>query len=141
VKISDIRVDAAKIEAGDWVGDLTELFPGLEGVRLKVRGSGNADYRRLQAKKLRKVAAARLGPDKEQEAALQVTNELLAETILLDWDGILQEDGVTPLAYTKELSAQLLADPEMRIFREAVIYAGNLVASRKKETTETAEKN
>jgi hypothetical protein len=141
VKISDIRVDAAKIEAGDWVGDLAELFPGLEGVRLKVRGTGNADYRRLQGKKLRKVASLRLGADKEQEAALAVTNELLAETILLDWDGIFQEDGKTPLAYAPELAAQLLTDPEMRIFRDAVVYAGNLVASRKKDPGDDAKKN
>lgn len=141
MKISDIRVDAAKIEAGDWVGDLAELFPGLEGVRLKVRGAGNADYRRLQGKKLRKIAAQRLSPDKEQEAANGVMNELLVETILLDWEGIVQEDGVTPLAYSAELAAQLLNDPEMRVFRDAVIHAGNFVASRKKDAGETTEKN
>lgn len=141
MKISDIRVDAAKIEAGDWIGDLAELFPGLEGVRLKVRGSGNADYRRLQGKKMRALAAQRLAPDKEQEAAQQINNELLAETVLLDWEGIVQEDGVTPLAFTRELSAQLLADPEMRIFRDAVNYAGNQIANRKKDAGDAAEKN
>ena len=139
MKLSDIRIDTQAIEEGDWIGDLP--FPGLEGVRLKVRGTGNADYRRLQSKLLRGIAAKGLTPDREEEAAAAATVELLHKTVLLDWDGIFQEDGLAPLAFTPDLAAQLLADPEMRILRDAVIHAGNLVAARKKKAQGAAEKN
>jgi hypothetical protein len=108
-------------------------------VRLKVRGTGNADYRRLHGKKTRKIAAQRLGPEKEQAAEWQMTNELLVETILLDWDGLSMDNKALP--YTPEIAAQFLADPEMRFLRDAVIYAGNLVATRKKGAGDEAEKN
>ena len=139
MKLSDIRVDAAAIEAGDWVGDLP--FEGMEGVRLKVRGTGNADYRRLQAKLVRKLTTKKLDDAQRDEEASRVGTELLIQTILVGWDGIFQEDGVTPIPYAPELAAQLLADPEMRVLRDAVLYAGNLVATRKKEARSDAEKN
>jgi len=139
MKLSDIRLDIDAIEAGDWVGDLP--FPGMDGVRFKVRGTGNADYRRLQSKLLRALAAKRLSPDEEIKASGQITTDLLRQTVLLDWDGIFQEDGTTPLAFTPELAAKLLADPEMRLFVEAVIHAGNVVATRKKDERAAAEKN
>ena len=138
MKLSDIRIDPAVIEAGDWVGELP--FPGMDGVRLRVRGTGNVDYRRLQSKLLKAASLKRLDPQQEEEAATAVMTELLAKTILIGWDGIVQDDDA-PLAFTPDLAAQLLADPEMRVFRDAVIYAGNQIASRRKTQKAAYEKN
>lgn len=140
MKLSDIRLDVAIIEAGDWEDVPAELFPGMDGVRFKVRGTGNADYRRLQGKLLRGIAAKKLAPDKEQLAAEQIGGELLAKTVLLDWSGI-EDEGGAALAYSPDIAAQFLADPEMRIFRDAVAHCGNLVANRKKAARSDAEKN
>jgi hypothetical protein len=132
VKLSDIRVDVAAIEAGDWVEDLP--FEGLDGVRLNVRGTGNADYKRLHSKLFRDAGTRRFDADK-------VAVELLHRTVLLGWDGIFEEDEKTPLAFNSELALKLLSDPSLPAFRAAVSYAGNLVASRRKEPAEQAEKN
>ncbi len=140
MKLSDIRVDAKAIEAGDWV-DINPLqFPGMDGVRLKVRGAGNADYRRLQSKLFRALPVSD-DPVKQEEAGAAITTELLLRTVLIGWDGIFEEDGVTPLPYSVELAERLLADPEMRVLRDAVAFAGALIATRKKQTRDEAVKN
>lgn len=140
MKLSNIRLDTAVIEAGDWVDVPVELFPDLDGVRLKVRGAGNGDYRRLQARLLRAIAAKKFDAEKEQSAAEAVGGELLARTVLLDWQGLENEDG-SALPFSAETALQLLTDPEMRIFRDAVAYAANQIANRKKQARADAEKN
>jgi hypothetical protein len=142
VKLSEIRIDAAVIEAGDWIGDLP--FPGLEGVRLHVRGIGNSSYRRLQSKLFREASAKRAVTDDGASAddfGEKITNELLSSTVLLGWDGIFEEDGTTPLAFTQELALQLLSDPELSTLRNAVTYAANLLAGRRKAPSGQATKN
>ncbi|HEX5232241.1 MAG TPA: hypothetical protein VFW56_08385, partial [Bradyrhizobium sp.] len=139
MKLSDIRIDAATIEVGDWIDDLP--FPGLEGVRLNVRGIGNADYRRLQSKLFRDASAKRIGPENADDFGEKVTNELLSKTVLLGWDGIFEEDGTTPLKFTPDLALQLLSDPELSTLRNAVTYAANLLAGRRKKPAESDLKN
>ncbi len=51
MKLSAIKVDAALIEQGDWVDGL----PDLPGVRIKARGAGNSDYRKLEARLIREI--------------------------------------------------------------------------------------
>lgn len=132
MKISSIRIDSARIEGGDWVGDI----PGLGDLRLKVRGIDNRDYRRLHAKLLDGV-----GPDERDEAgkilekvADDISAELLFKTVLLDWDG-LEAEASTPTApiaepYAKELAFQYLTDPDYAVFRDGVAWAALKVANR-----------
>jgi len=45
MKLSALKIDSSVIEAGRWVN-----APGLCTVSFRVRGLGNADYRRLSTK-------------------------------------------------------------------------------------------
>lgn len=135
MKLSTIAVNAAAEEAGRWMNS-----PGLPGVSFKVRGIGNSSYRALQAKLRAEIPRAELlrGISDENADRMQVT--LLVETILLDWKGIEDDDG-KPLKFTKEKAAKLLADPNLRVLREAVVSASALVGEDALAAQEADAKN
>ena len=117
MKLSDLKAIGERIEIGDWIGDL----PQLPGVRLKVRGIGNRDWRILRE---RYSAAGRTTADREFRQA----GELIARTILLDWDGLQNDDG-SDLVYSRERAEQLLQDPAFLILRDSALYAASRVGS------------
>lgn len=123
MKLSDIEVDPIKIESGEWVGDIPEM-PGL---RLKVRGTGCAAYRKLQAQLIEAVPRnRRIGGKLSQEDQDRITTACLHRVVLLDWEG-LEADDDTPQPYDKALAETYLADPRYRKFRDAVTYAASIV--------------
>jgi hypothetical protein len=65
---------------------------------------------------------------KEQD---RIAGQLLLQTVVLDVEGIEDDDG-KPLTYTRELGAKLLLDPEFRVFQAGAAYAGSIVAQRRK---------
>lgn len=128
MKLSDIRGVTQKIEHGAWVDDL----PNLPGVTVKVRGFGNADYRRKLFEKRKNMTPAQM---EDEEVRQRLETELLHEAVLQDWSGI--DD--TP--YSSETALKLLTDPELAVFRSAVDYAAGVVAQRGKASLEDAAKN
>jgi hypothetical protein len=126
--IKEIAVDSARIEKGDWIGDL----PEMGDVELHVRGIGNSDYRKLQQKLIEGVPRSkRVGGRISQEDNDRISNECLVETVLLGWRGI--TNGGKPLPFSKEKAREMIFEPDYRRFREAVIYAATLVADREDE--------
>jgi hypothetical protein len=124
MKLSDGRIDPSKLEDGSWVDNVPELL----GVRFKVRGTNNKDWRKLNARLIdatprKRRMGGRLDPDEQD----RIMNELLLKTCLLDWDGIEDDDG-KPLPYSLELARKLLNDPSLQKFREGVIWAATVVA-------------
>jgi hypothetical protein len=124
MKLSDITVDAERLEKGAWVDNI----PDMEGLRLKVRGANNVDWRRLQSRLLdavprKKRLGGRLDPDEQD----RITASCLLNTCLMDWDGLEGDDG-NPLPYSKEWADKLIKEPEYRRFRDAVIWAASIVA-------------
>jgi hypothetical protein len=135
MKLSAIKIDPALSEQGDWV----ENIPDLPGIRIKARGN-NSDYRALEAKLVREIPRAEriegVSP-KEQD---RIASQLLLQTVVLDVEGLEDDDG-KPLAYTRELGAQLLLDPEFRVFQAGAAYAGAIVAQRRKADEKLDAKN
>lgn len=124
MKLSDMKIDNNRLEQGAWVGDI----PEMGDLRLKVRGFGNADFRRLQqrlfdAEPRQFKIGGRLDPER-QDAILSAC---MLSTILIDWDGVTGDDG-QPVAYSRDLAKTLLTEPEYRRFREAVSWAAGTVA-------------
>ena len=135
MKLSAVKVDSDVIEQGEWVD-----HPFVPGVEVKVRGVGNADFRRLAPKLTRQFTPAQRDaviPAADQD---RITVELLVETILIDWRGLEEEDG-SPLPYSKERARQILSDPDLRIFRDGVDQAATVVATRTKAAREAAIPN
>jgi hypothetical protein len=136
MKLSAMKIDPALSEQGDWV----ENIPDLPGIRIKARGTNNSDYRALEAKLVREIPRAEriegVSP-KEQD---RIAGQLLLQTVVLDVEGLEEEDGA-PIKYTRELGATLLLDPEFRVFQAGAAYAGAIVAQRRRAEEKLDAKN
>jgi hypothetical protein len=123
MKLSDLTVDAERLEKGAWVDNI----PDMEGLRLKVRGANNVDWRRLQSRLLNAVPRKkRLGGQLDPDEQDRITATCLLNACLMDWDGLEGDDG-KPLPYSKEWASKLIMEPEYRRFRDAVIWAATMV--------------
>ena len=132
MKLKEIKIDAAKADQGAWVGDI----PEMGDLRLKVRGSGNADYRRRMQRLVDALprqfkAGGRVDPDKMD----QITTTCLLDDVLLDWEGI-EDDAGNPLPFSKEQARAMIEDPDLRRFRDAVVWAAGVVAETDAATGE-----
>ena len=135
MKLDDIAVDLDREEQGDWVE-----IPDLPGVTLKVRSLYNKDYQHAQQAAARKIARRygnRLVPPDVQTKAYA---RLLADHVLLDWDGITDESG-NGVEYAPEYGRDVLADPKYRRLADAVTWAANVVGDQDVEDLEDEGKN
>lgn len=138
MKLSAIKIDSARAEQGDWVGDL----PDCGDLRLKVRGVRNSDARRLRQKLLASVPrdqterGGMLKPQADDEISAKIT----AETILVDWANLTDEND-QPIPFSKEKALELLLNPDYFVFRNAVSFAANMVADIEKNNREADQGN
>jgi hypothetical protein len=124
MKMSEVTVDPDRLENGAWVDDI----PEMEGLRLKVRGSQNSDWRRHQAKMLEAVPRKRrIGGRVDQDDMDRIVTSCLLNCCLLDWEGLEEDDG-KPIPYSKQMAEQLLKEPQFRRFRDGVVYAASIVS-------------
>lgn len=136
MKLSDIEVDPVRIEQGEWVSDIPEMGE----LRLRVRGIGNADWRRIQSKLQDAVPRQhRVGNRIDPVEQDRIVNICLQGACLLDWDGV-EGDG-EPLPYSKEMAAELLTNPKYRRFRDAVLWAATVVGEAVAAKVEEQAKN
>ncbi|MBB4000968.1 hypothetical protein [Aurantimonas endophytica] len=121
--ISSLKRDSKKVEAGEWVGDI----PGMEDVRLRVRGLSSPTVAALRSRKERKVS--REGRERDgqlkTDVALVIFGEILHEAVLLEWDGI-TSDG-KPLPFDADIAKVWLTDPDFTPFADAVVWAAQVV--------------
>lgn len=128
MKLGDIAINVEKLEQGDWVSDP----PEMEGLRLKVRGLNNADFRKLQSKLMDAVPRQKRIRGIDPEERDRITGECLLNTVLLDWDGLMDGDN-KPIPYSKDFARTLLFEPTYQRFREGVIWAAAIVANEEAE--------
>lgn len=137
MKLSALKVDAGKVENGAWV----DSIPQMEGVRLKVRGTRNSDYRKLQQRLInavprKKRAAGNIEPDVQDQIAAQC----LLTCCLLDWEGI-EDENDQPIPYSKDKAREFLTMPEYRAFLDGVIWAASVVGEEEETEREEAAGN
>lgn len=123
--IASLKIDAARIEAGEWVGGLR----GLGDLRLKVRGAGSIAYRDALARLMRAVPSNERLEDGSIPVALvdRVTGEALAESVLLDWQNLTMNGEAVP--YSLDQARTWLTDPDFARLQEGVHEASQRVAS------------
>jgi len=136
MKLSDHKIDLKKREEGAWVTDI----PDFLDLALKVRGSGNKDWARMEAKLIAAVPRQRRVNGLEPDERLRINSILVRETSLLDWRGIENGTG-EPLPYSKEAANKYLTDPEYEAFVWACIWAANVVAQQGQDEIEQDAKN
>lgn len=118
MNLSSIRIDAAAIEEGRWI----ENIPDMDGLRLRVRGLGSLGHRAAAQKAQRGLVPADYRDRVlKPEASDRVTGQALANGVLLDWEGV--DDDGKPVPYSAETALSYLTDPDLAVFREAVIWA------------------
>lgn len=137
MKISSVKVDLNKIEQGEWVDNI----PELTGVRLKVRGANNKDWRRLQQTMIaavprRKRVNGNISPDEID----RINAILLRDAGIVDWEGI-EDDAGDPIPYSKEKSNEYLTDPEFVVFRDGALWACQVVGTAVDEDISDTAKN
>jgi hypothetical protein len=99
------------------------------------------NYRILEAKLVREIPRTERVEGLSPEEQDRIASTLLLETVVIDVDGLTEEDGTTPLKYTKDLGLQLLFDPDCKVFTAGCAYAASVVAQRKKAAETTEGKN
>jgi hypothetical protein len=137
MKISDLKVDSALAEQGDWV----ENIPDLPGIRIKARGTNNRDYRILKAELVREIPRADRAESVSPADQDRIAGTLLLETVVLDVRGLTEDDGKSPITYSKELGRQLLLNPDFKVFQASAAYAGSIIARRRKAHEAVETKN
>lgn len=136
MKFDDFKIDLKKREDGDWVGNL----PSYGELELKVRGIGNKDWARMEQKLIAAVPRQRRMNGLEPEDRLRINGILCRDCSLLDWRGILDQDG-NPVPYSKELANRFLTDPQYEKLVEACLIAASVVAEQTKAEIEDDAKN
>jgi hypothetical protein len=129
VDLKDIRLDSAKIDGGDWVGDIA----GFPKLRLRVRGLNSLSYQSALARLARAVPRAQRDTDGalKSDGAWLLQGEALAESVLLDWSGV--TEGGEPVPFSKDKARELLCNRDFLTFREAVLFAAAKVGECERE--------
>jgi hypothetical protein len=131
IKISSLKADLKRETEGDWV-PYPEL--GDPDVKFKVRAVSYAEFqakRDRESKRLQQRYGSEPIPQEEFDRA---QGRLLAEEILLDWQGL-------DAPYSSDLAMDILTDPAHRLIRDAVVECAIRITRVKAEFVETAVKN
>lgn len=111
--------------------------PINEEASVKIARIGNDRYTKLFQKLMRpyrKQVRRGTMPDKKAE---EIYNQVIAETVLLDWKGLTEDD--KPLEYSVENAIRLLT--EYKDFKDLVVDAAEAMETFQKEEIEESEKN
>ncbi len=121
--ISAIKRDSAKVEGGEWVGDI----PGFGDVRLRVRGLDSTIVVATRSRKERRATRDERERDGtlKPEVARRIFGEVLHEAVLLEWDGL--TDAGKPVAFDADLAKEWLTNKDFTPFADAVVWAAGLL--------------
>jgi hypothetical protein len=119
MKLSNMKIDHARSEEGEWVRNI----PEMEDLELRVRGQSCVSARVMRNKMLRALPAkVRNDPNGLPIEVLdRMESTICADVLLLEWRNL---EGIP---YTPEKAAELLNDPDLITFREAISWAANRV--------------
>jgi len=131
MEIKSFKRDAKAAQDGRWVDDI----PNMPNVRLKVRGLSC-----FAATSLRRAKERAVPRDGRERGAIKlaveqrITREVLHEAILMDWEGLTDQD--SPFPYSFEAAGLMLKDPDYDIFAGAVAWAAGVADTEDKEVEE-----
>lgn len=138
MRLSAMKVDSKSIEQGRWVDNI----PGSPGLRLRMRGFGNADDRRVRARELGALPKESFdeGGNLLPLVSDRVMTTRIVDAIFLEWEG-LTDDADAPIASSPEKAAELLANPDYRPLFDAMVWAATQVGQIQADADESAVKN
>lgn len=134
ILISEKAVEA--VEDGHWIEDIM----GAPDLKLKVRGLSSRKVQGYRDSKLRRVARKDRDSNGNVKAEVlaQITRDVLAEVVLLDWN--IKQDG-QPVPFSKETARKWLTSRTGDRLVGFVTDAALQVDEMQNQTTEELEKN
>lgn len=126
LKLSSFKTDKELEESGTWIDYQS-------GARFKIARIGNPKFSEYILKHGKKQMRSFIG----DEVAIELMKDAIANTILIDWDNILGDDG-KPMQYTVDNAREALDIPDF--YEEILGFARNIEYFRIEEI-EAAEKN
>jgi len=135
--IRNLKRDSARSEAGAWTGDI----PGMGKLELHTRGINSAAYQSALSRLSRAVPPEGRERDNslKPDVAARISGEAAAEGLLLGWRGL--TDGAAEVAYSPDLAANWLTDPDYKPFLDAVFYAASIVENGRASVEKALEGN
>lgn len=130
--IGRFRTDLDREVEGVWV-DIGK------GAKLKIARIGNPKYKEVFSEQAKPYRRQIRSGNLSDEVAERILAKSLAETVLLDWEG-LEENG-EPLPYSKKAALDLLTNPQYKDFRDLVAELGNEAELFHQKEEEEAEGN
>lgn len=131
----ELRIDP---DIGAWV-PMDDFGDEFKGVVLKVRAAGNVEFERLNARLFRELPAEQRTEGVDPADRNRINNELLCQTILLDWRGF--EHNGEPVLYSAEMARKLIFNPKALLFRAAIVWAAERLQKLGQESLEEDAKN
>lgn len=129
-------MDISKLKTDSNLEEEGVLVP-LGDAKIKVARMGNKRYQAAFNRRMTPHKNAARAGIVADEVVEQILIEVIAETVLLDWEGI-KEDGV-PLPYSRENAIRVLT--EIRAFRDIVVSIADRMETFRRESVENSEKN
>ncbi len=133
--IGNFKRDSAAIQAGQWVSDI----PGAGDIRVRVRGMSSPVVINARSRKERAVPRKQRNRDGslKAETGIQIMREVLAETVLLEIEGLTEKGKPVDADRAKAM----LLDPDFEPLADIVTWAANYLDRGSEEETEEAAKN
>ncbi len=130
--LKNYKYDRDKEEEGVW-------FTTPEGLKLKIARAGNAKATRMM-RRLGVENRNRLKRTNETSGDLvdDLSKQVAAKHILVDWDDILEDDEVTKIPYSHEKALELFREYN-EFFTEIMDYAGQDEDFRIEEVSEAVK--
>lgn len=132
-KINAIKTDVRKENEGVWVDFVL-------GIKLLIARARNPKYLAL----MQRLVDPHRQEIRSNEMDLEVLNDILkqvrAETVLLDWENIEDDKGIT-IPYSSEKALEFFKDPELKDFYTFVVITSENMENFKKNLVKDAEKN
>ena len=127
--------DLTKEVEGVWFK--SSFIPGLEFL---IARNGNPVHEKLVRKLYKPYSKTlRAGRDLPDDVSDEISNELIVESLLLDWKGMPGDDGEIP--YSKEVAYQIIQDKSLKEFKDEINEFSNDFAKYKLEEQEETAKN
>lgn len=135
--INSVKRDSGAIAAGQWVSEIPEMGE----LRLKVRGWSSVEVVKARSRKERAIPRGLRDRNGAIPVDIQVriTSELLAEVVLLDWDGL--TSGKKKVPYDAEQAKVWLTNPDYIAFADAVAFAAAAVDRGEYDEVEAVKGN
>jgi hypothetical protein len=129
IKLASLAANLKKEAEGDWI-----VSPDFPGVRFHVRSSNIQSYTEKRDQLLHRLVKKYQGKAIPADVKAREFGSLVAEELLIDWDGL-------DVAYSADVALNTLTDPAFREVLQNVEWCASRVGQAEVEWTEGVVKN